>query len=107
MGRFREFTKEDYCGYAGATHLKNGSKPLIATADNRNIEVVVSGSEENPSFTEVQFNLAYDLDNDVIYGKIYGATCPVDFILNELEAILDLRETQIIDLKDFGFERLV
>ena len=106
MGRFREFTKENYYGYAGATHLKNGSKPLIATADNRNIEVVVSGSEENPSFTEVQFNLTYP-DNDVIYGRIYGATCPIGFILNELEAILDLGETQIINLKDFGFERLV
>lgn len=57
---FRDFTRLDYTGYAGAMELPNGSKPKIysvETKDNLGADIILSGDGAGSTIISIESEL--------------------------------------------------
>lgn len=67
-GKFLEFKKTDYYGYAGATALPDGSEPLIYEGEAA--DIIISGSEYSGDLYSVSINNEnFAAGNDEIKSK--------------------------------------
>lgn len=100
---FREFTRTDYYGYAGAEKTMEGTEPLIKSikkklpgSGNLEADLIIAGSEKGADRLDVYINIDMDWD--------YGFYYPIDYPIASCANIAKKVESDVINRLGDGSE---